>query len=214
VDDYTKIGGAGTIVVKGSMTGNGTAGGIEALSRIGNLTISGAVTGSKILTGRDFGAVTINGSVTDATFVALGSAKATAKADLTIGKLTINGNVSGTDFLAGYDRFGNATNGNAQIGTVKVAGNWTGSSLVAGVQDVDQDGFGDADDLVIGAGTISKIASITINGSVTATDNPADQFGFVAQEIKAMKVGPAKQILDAGKNTIGLAADTFIHEVP
>ena len=68
------------------------------------------------------------------------SAKATATTDLAFGKLTITGSVIGSKILAGYDQFGNATNGNAQIGNVIVMGDWSGSSLVAGVEDVDGHG--------------------------------------------------------------------------
>jgi hypothetical protein len=168
--------------------------------------------------GRDLGAVAIAGSVSDSLLSAQGSAKATEKADLAIGKLTVDGNVADSLFIAGYDLFGNGVNGNAQIGTVAVTGDWIGSSLVAGVLDVEGDGFGDVDDAVIEGGTISKIASIVIEGNVTGTADTGDQFGFVAQTIASVKIAGASQRLTSGTDVIPLAGnpitnDTSIREV-
>jgi hypothetical protein len=219
-NEFKTIGGIGSIVVNGAIgagTGSDSAS-IQAGGRISALTVNGSVTGAVFETNRDFGAVTINGDVLSSQLSALGSAKATAKADVAIGKLTVNGSVSGTTVLAGYDLFGNATNGNAQIGAVKVTNNWTASSIVAGVQDVETDGFGDADDLVIGTGTISKIASIVIGGAITGTDTVDDHFGFVAQTIASVTIGGIKQTLTPAKDMIDLAGspvtnDTSIREV-
>ena len=129
---------------------------------------------------------------------ALGQAVQT-KTDIAIAKLSVSGNVEGSRILAGYDRFGNASNGDAQIGSVTVNGEWAGSSLVAGVLDVNNDGFGGADDIVIPAGNdqiIARISSIIIGGNGGGS--------FVAQQIDSMTVAGAKVALTTAKNTIVL----------
>jgi hypothetical protein len=69
--------------------------------------------------------------------------------------------------LAGYETSLNPINGNAQIGTVSVVGDWIGSDLVAGVEDGGAADFGDAGDTINGGGaSIAKIASIVIGGIV------------------------------------------------
>lgn len=223
LDDYTKVGGAASITIKGALVagaGVGTAV-IDVASKLGALTIEGAATNATVHVGRDLGKLKITGAVDGALVTALGQAKPTAKTDVAIGSITLGAGISNSRILAGYDRFDNPLNGNAQIGTVAVTGNWTASSLVAGVEDVDGDGFGDADDIAIASlpGPVSKIASIIISGNVTGTDPLAtDHFGFTAKMIGSMKIAGAAQALTAGTDTIPLAGvpatnDTAIREV-
>ena len=222
LNEFKTIGGIGSIVLNGSVSGGtGTdSGSIEAGARIGALTVKGGVTQATFETGRDFGTITIGGNLSDTLISSLGGAKATSRADLALGKLIVKGNVDTSLVRAGYDLFGNAVNGNAQIGTVQVTGSWTASSIAAGVQDVENDGFGDDDDVVIAGGTISKIASIIIGTTVTGTEAvDSDHFGFVAQTIGSVKIGGVAQALTSAKNTIPLAGtpdtnDTSIREVP
>jgi hypothetical protein len=147
--------------------------------------------GAKIAVGR-FGTLTAN-SVQLSSIVAEGGATPTAKADVAFQSIAIAHDVTSTAIFAGYDLDFQPVNGHAQIGKVTVGGNWTASSLVAGVRDLEHDGFGDSDDLRIqtdhGSALVSKIASITIKGTVNGTANAGDHFGFEAQQIGALTIG-------------------------
>lgn len=216
VNDYQTIGGAASITIKGALTGTANGGNIDVASKLGALSIQGAATGSSVLVGRDLGKLTINGAVDDVLVSAQGRAKASAKADLTIGSITINGNVSDSIFRAGYDRFGNPVNGNAQVGKVSVTGDWTASSLVAGVEDVNGDGFGNADDVAIPTGgvPISKIAGIIITGQVTGTASGSDHFGFTAGQITSVKIGGVVQALTkTGLEVIDLPGSSATNDI-
>jgi hypothetical protein len=221
LDEFTTIGTIGKVIVNGPIFGSTGLGSgyIQAGARIASVIVNGGVSDTAILSGRDFGSITINGNLADVLISAQGSAKATSRADVAIAKLTVNGSVADSVIKAGYDLFGNAVNGNAQIGAVNISQNWTASSLVAGVVDVDGDGFGDEDDTRIAGGTLSKIASIVIGGTVTGTVASDDHFGFEAQTIGSVKIGGALKPLTSGRDTIPLAGtpvtdDTSIREVP
>jgi hypothetical protein len=133
----------------------------------------------------------------------------------------VKGNASFLNILAGYTPDGTASNADAQIGNVKVGGNWTAGSVVAGVADTDDDGFGDADDAAIagGSGTIfSRIASVVIGGTLSGTAAGGDHFGFTAQEVAALKIGGVKQALVAGRSNDAIdpippTADVAVREV-
>jgi hypothetical protein len=88
-----------------------------------------------------------------------------------------------------------------QIGRVTVAGNWTASTLAAGVDPLAA-GFGDADDRVIAGGGLdairSRIAAVIVKGSVVGTAATGDHFGFVAEEIGAFRIGRRKLVLSKG----------------
>ena len=113
--------------------------------------------------------------------------------DLLIGKLTVGGNVEFAQILAGFTALNVLTNSDAQIGTVKVAGDWTASDLSASIQTGVGNRFGDANDTFVAAlddlaAKQSRIASITIGGRVRGTAAGGDHFGFVAQQIGAFKL--------------------------
>ena len=121
--------------------------------------------------------------------------------------------VSENDCLAG-----------AQIGAVKVCGDWIASNLVAGAKNTGapaNTNFGDANDASIGAGSagiIATIASITIAGQVFGTPNSTsttDHFGFVAEQIGAVKIGGNAIALTAGPDNlaVGETSDMTVHEV-
>lgn len=197
-----KIGGS---VVSGLNTDSGS---IRVLGTLGNLTIKGNVIGD------DDNAVFISAAATK-------DAKAKA-----FNKVTIGGRVAFANILGGYDTDLDAINAHAQIGSVSVRGDWIGSNLVAGAisGDTEPENFGTNDDAVIPnsvAGSLaSKIASIVIKGTVIGTtDDAADNFGFVAQEIGKFKLGKNKQALtkgagnDAIKVSQGTGSDVAIHEI-
>ncbi len=155
--------------------------------------------------------------------------------DVAIGSVTVNGRIVFTNILAGYnDSFApTPENGDAQIGAIKVGGDWTASNVVAGAQNlgtddalggtgsaVDNVNFGDVHDRSIGAGSaalLSKIASIAIGGVIQGTAvNPNDHFGFVAEQIGSFTVaGIAIPLLSGAHNdnrALGSTGDVTIHE--
>ena len=94
--------------------------------------------------------------------------------------------------LAGYRRDLTPLNPDANIGSIKIAGAWRASSIVAGVADSTGDGFGVNDVLIPGDTTpelLSRIASITIAGAATGNASAGDHFGIVAQQIGRLIAG-------------------------
>ena len=211
-EGLVKLGGIASLKLTGIQAAAGAeSGSILAGGVLKSVTISGAVTGSVISAGRTISSLTA-GSLQGVSIFAVGKAVQT-KTDVAIAKLTVLGNVSGSEVLAGYDRFGNATNGDAQIGKVRVTGDWAGSSMAAGVFDVSADGFGSADDTVIpnsNTAIFSKIASVIIGGNVLGRAD-ASQCGFVAQQIDSMSIAGVKVALTTAKNSIVLA--TSLNEI-
>ena len=198
-EGLVKLGAIASVQISSNVqaAAGGESGSVIAAGSIKSLKVSGFMSGSIVSAGRDIGTMSA-GSLHGVEVRALGQAVQT-KTDIAIAKLSVSGNVEGSRILAGYDRFGNAANGDAQIGSVVVNGEWAGSSLVAGVLDVNNDGFGGADDIVIPAGNdqiIARISSIIIGGNGGGS--------FVAQQIDSMTVAGAKVALTTAKNTIVL----------
>jgi hypothetical protein len=128
--------------------------------------------------------------IRDSAITAGGQAVFNGRTDLAIGSVTIYGDVTNSSIKAGYGILNDAQNGHAQIGAVKVYGQWVSSNLVAGVQDAGALGFGDAGDQLIAGNTSTvkaRIASVMITGNIDATGG--GQFGFVAQDIGSFKSG-------------------------
>ena len=98
---------------------------------------------------------------------------------------------------------------NAQLGAVKVGGDWISSSLIAGIDSVGGR-VGDGNDVKAAGGApdpnaFSKIASITIGGQVLGTvGEPNRAFGFGAEFIGSFKVGGSALALKPGAHN-----DTF-----
>ena len=155
----------------------------------------------------------------------VGSSPTDGHPSIAFKSLTIGGNVLNADIRGGSSV--GASNPDAQIGTVKVKGDWTASSLSAGVLP-GVHGFGTAADAPITqAGEpdafFSKIASITIGGNVEGTAGGTDRFGFVAQEIGALRIHGVAVKLTAGRSNdtsvtdpahlLGTTGDVVVHEV-
>lgn len=195
----------------GDLFRNGT---ILARDDIGSVSVKGSLLGRESANGAT--PVIISARGQDAT-----SASLTATSDLAIGKISIGGRVENARILAGYDyQIPGAGNGNAQIGPVKVGGDWVGSSIVAGVKDTNSDGFGNSDDSILGAvaNSIAKIATITIGGTVFGTPGGGDHFGFVSHAIGKFKAGAFTAALRAGAppDVIALSlltGDTTLREI-
>jgi hypothetical protein len=190
---------------------------IRATNDIGSLTVKGNLTGN----------VTANGA-SPVVISARGRAVQGKTTDLAIGKISIGGRVEYASILAGYSPGAGrptASNGDAQIGAVTVGGDWVASNLVAGSMNTasGNTNFGDANDASIGtgsAGIIAKIASVTIGGQVVGTPNStnsSDHFGFVGQQINAVKIGGTATALKAGPTnddfSVGETSDMTVHEI-
>ena len=183
------------VVIHGITGGWGSGSGlVEIDGSLGSLKVGGNVTQSVVRVADSIASVSIAGDLAQSTLSARGQSVQGLLTDVAFGSLKILGSVSNSFILAGYDLSGAAVNADAQIGAVSVGVNWSGSSLVAGVQAGSGTNFGQMSDAVI-AGTnsamiISRIASVKIGGAVTGTANPGrDHFGFVAQEIGAFQSG-------------------------
>jgi hypothetical protein len=94
--------------------------------------------------------------------------------------------------------------------SAKVGGSWIASDLVAGVEDVNADGFGNSDDAIINslAHSIARIASITIGGIVDGTAASGDHYGFVSHAIGSFKADGFALTVPAAPGSIALAPTT------
>jgi hypothetical protein len=107
------------------------------------------------------------------------------------------------------------------LGTLLVKGNWQGSNVSVGVDDVDGDGFGNSDDAIVTDGVIDNpfivaaIKSIVIVGDVQETATVGDRFGIVAQQIGSIRVGTTVVALKRGpaNDAIPIDADLSLREV-
>ncbi|MGB8168534.1 MAG: hypothetical protein WCF18_13640 [Chthoniobacteraceae bacterium] len=196
--------------IGGDLTRNAS---IRADNDLGSLMVKGDIRGNQTLNGNSPVIVS-----------ARGQAVPGAKTDLAIGAITVGGGVEFFQILAGYDGTFTPKNADAQIGPVKVEGNWAASSLAAGAV-AGGNGFGMGDTLISGAGTtntagiISKIASIAIGGQVIGSTGSGDHFGFVAEQVGSFKMGGVAIPLQAAMHTDDLSLivlttnDVTIHEI-
>lgn len=190
----------------------------------GELLRSGAVIADAI------GDVTVKGSLvgnvssggTTRVTISAGFGVTTPTTEVVIKSLTIGGSVKNTDILGGYyDGLG--VNRTAQIGAVKVKGDWIESNLVAGVQNATNSpaNFGDNLDVLItptgpNPAVVAKIASISIGGQVIGS--ATGHFGFVAQQIGSFKAAGFTAKLTAGTDApiqlaIAQGGNVTIHEI-
>jgi hypothetical protein len=179
---------------------------------IGEATIKGDLGDSTLHSEGKIGTIKINGNLAggadaSAEISARGlMAPTNAGKALAIGSIRIGGSVEGAQILAGYDGNGAAVNPAVRIGALFVGLDWSASSLVAGAIGGGDASFGTDDDAPIpGSSTItSKIASIIIKGEASGSAESADHFGFVAQEISALKAGGVKFLFTKGpENDLG-----------
>jgi hypothetical protein len=133
-----------------------------------------------------------------------------------IGTVQIGGSATYLNILAGYGTFSEAeqvevipVNDQVRIGRVTVQGDWTAGSIAAGVEDVEGNGFGNADDMASFSGSpavISTIASIQIGGKVSGTTATGDHFGFTADWVKRVQIGGVNVPLTPGPGNDRLLA--------
>ena len=223
IEDGAIVSGAGlvrsgptaSILVHGSIDG----GAIHIGGRLGSLN-TGAITGADIRVAQDLGVLRVDGGVLDSLITARGQAVRGLRTDVAIGSITIDGDVSNSSILAGYDIAGGAVNADAQIGAVRVTGNWTASTLAAGVLDGDDLLFGTADDRLIpvanSARIIAQIASVIIDGNVEGSAASGDHFGFISLRIGALRANGVAVGLTATAGQsfeLGTTGDTTVREV-
>jgi hypothetical protein len=185
----TRAGRIASVTIGGSVRA-GTAADVFPLLR------NASIGAGDDFTGNDIGSIVIGGSVSESgtitrvTFTARGQATPTATKDVAIGKLTIGGRAEWMNVLAGYASNTNPINGNAQIGPISIGGDLVASNLIAGVQDINHDGFGNADDVIIGnlSNSIASIASVVIGGVVIGTSAGGDHFGIESHTIGSLKI--------------------------
>jgi hypothetical protein len=188
---------------------------IRAALNIGSITVGGSLIGNP-----DGGS---GNAASPVIISAAGPAVPVGSKDLAFGTITIGGRVEDAEILAGYNATLTGVNADAQIGPVKVGGDWIASDLVAGATnpDVPATGafpnFGDGSDVKLsGAGVtdnpsiISKIASVTIGGAVFGTPasfSITDSYGFVAESIGTFRVGGVSIAIPTG-NTLLAVGET------
>ncbi len=185
----------GAVTVKGAFTGGAgvQSGNIVSENKITSVLVTDVATNAAVRSGDDIGLVTFNKSINGVLVSARGVALQGATTDLAIGRISVLGDATGARFLGGYNTSLVAVNPDAQIGSVFGKGNWSAGDIVAGVVDAGAAGFGIGDVNISGTDNVkivSQIASIIIGGSVTGTVGGTDHFGFTAQKIVALKVGP------------------------
>lgn len=215
----------GTLTIEGSVVAGTDAG--------GGLSSSGSIRADKTITKlwvKGLGAGVVGGLIGNATnnvIISAGNKITTlwVGVEATNAAKTIlnHANVSYTSILAGYQHdtstsdLGDAANADADIGTVRITGNFTASNIIAGVQTGADLLFGTADDASIVGGVDvrankSTIANIVIRGAVVGTAATGDHFGIVAEKITRVEIGGVVQALTSALNSINLL-DLTIKEV-
>jgi hypothetical protein len=221
----------GSIKIGGNLSGGGgnESGHIDCV-RLASLTVGGDIVGGagqgsgSVSTGNAMGPVKVDNlvggsgtesgsifsfgkltSVRIAGDVTGGSGESSAEiVGQQVGSVTIGGNVTGG---AGKKSASIAADWN--IGTVKVGGNWTAASIVAGYLAGADGYFNTADDVatLFASSGFSKIGSISIGGTVNGTDalaNANDAFAFLSNKIRSVKIGGTPVALTNGLDNLPL----------
>jgi hypothetical protein len=239
--DSAKVGGS---IVGGSITGTAAmqGSGVVLVHNAGKLLVKGGIiagddnssgglyNSGAIAASGSIGALTVKGSITGSathragiSAAGPGTAPAGGTQELAIAKITIGGNVTRAEITAGFDNtgFGADFDGDSSIGSVLVKGDWSASSISAGVKDVNGNGYGNMDDVAIVPGNdgaiASRIASIIIGGSVSGSGAAGDHFAFVAQEIGIVRIGggtvfTGTSSLDTPKALSAITGDMSVRE--
>ncbi len=218
---FVRPGATASITVAGLVEG-GTgdhSGFIQIGGGLASLTVGGlSLAGVRVAD--DIAALRVNGDVLDSIITARGRVVPSATSDVAIGSVLVTGNVSNSSILAGEDVTGAGVNADAQIGRVRVIGNWTASVLAAGVEQGTDGMFGTSDDRLIpvtnSSQIIAQIASVLVQGSVNGTAASGDHFGFVSQRVGAFSGGGVVLPLTAiggQRFDVGSNGDTTVREV-
>ena len=119
-----------------------------------------------------------------------------------IDNLEVRGDVTNAQILLGYkkEQADGQTeylprNPDASSGKVVINGNWTATSLVAGIFDATGDGFGREDQPIAGDTTariVARIASIVIKGTATGSAAEGDHYAITAQQVAKLSIAGNK----------------------
>ena len=210
----------GPVTIGGDLDGSAggaIAGLLRAGGNIGSVLVKGSVIGgadlSGIIAGGKLGKVTIGGELKSATaakpvfIIALGDIT-TAPQAVAISGVSVKTNVLNASILAGYSLLSYSptlvgTNPEAQIGKVRIGGDFIASNVVAGVFDFMGDGFGRGDVLIGGGGRFditASIASIVIKGTATGSPAAGDFYGITAERVSILIIGTTLHPLTPGPN--------------
>ena len=189
---YIQVGSLKNITVGGSIragvdTSTGTitsSASIRATDNLGSVDIKGSIVGNTI---GDFSPVVIS---------AHGEAAlpSNAKADKAIKSIKVGGSVEWLQLIAGVNENLVASNGDAQIGSVDIGGDWIASRASAGTGAGIDGIYGTMDDTFLGGGNASivgTIGDIDIGGQAIGTVAAGDNFAFIAEKIGSLKIGGA-----------------------
>lgn len=199
-------------MIDGSASGDEPV--IEADGGVAGLNVAGDVIQADIHAGDTLGAVKIGGKV-----VGTAADGVLFTANNRIGSVSITGSARFLLIDAG-SAFSDSGNPDAQIGAVKIVGAATGLKIFAGIGP-GQDGiFATSDDTLIdpsgGGKAKARLAGVTL-GSVTATEDTADAFAIVAEEIGKIVVGGSGVALKKGAGndafSVAVAGDLIAFEV-
>lgn len=229
IDQATLIvaGDIGPVKIGGSIVGGATdhSGSIEATGRIASMNVFGSLIGgsgaqSGSIIAKTAGPIKIRGDLDGGSILISGNpSPVNARAAVALTSLSVSGNVDDANILIGYDRDALPVNADVSTGAISVTGFARASNIAAGVKAGTDGLFGTADDQLIAAanGIIARIASISIKGQVLGTtDDAADHFGFVAEQIGAFKTGRAKLPFATATTEVfelGVTGDVTVREV-
>ena len=168
---------------------------------IGSVTVMGDIKGGEISAEAQIKNVKIIGALTSDDPLD----PAILRVGVGVDKVIIEVEVKNALILAGYNRALEPRNPGASIGKVTVKGNWTGSSVVAGIADPTDNGFGINDTIIPGgSGAISRIASVIIRGTASGSAIPTDHSAITAHKIGALQIAGEEIPLTKGADEINL----------
>ena len=197
----------GTFTLNGNMSGAAVA----ATGTIDSVLVMGDVAAGSVIAATRIPVVKVlrNLASDDPENPVIVAVLARGKVLPAIDKLIVRGDVGNAQILLGYksklvegERTRLPQNSDASVGKVVVGGNWSASSLVAGVLDATGDGFGQNDRLIAGDRTrnvVARIASIVIKGTATGSAAEGDHFGITAQSIGKLSIDGADIALKKNK---------------
>jgi hypothetical protein len=197
--------GVGKFTVGGSIHGGGVTSGSDiGTVNIGGDLQSGALAASgQIKTTKVFGSVSAEDPTHPAVIAAMARTDSSKPKDaIAIDSLLVRKDVENAQILLGYQQQTsgkvvtyNPKNADASAGKVVINGDWTASSLVAGIFDATADGFGRNDTVIPHDSTTeisSRIASVVIKGTATGSTAAGDSYAITAQEIGKVMIGGRK----------------------
>jgi hypothetical protein len=187
----------GAVKIGGSLFGASSgANGILFARQAGNIAVGGAIVANganaPILSfGGGVGAITVGGDVRGPvggnSLLLFGTSNLTTQG---FASLFVKGSVANVFIASGLNpNLFNATNPNSTVGPVTVLGNWTASTLSAGIARGADMLAGTIDDGPVPAAKLARIAAITIGGQVFGSAAAGDHFGFIACNIGPVKIG-------------------------